>query len=66
MRIKTKERNMENLPFAVWMTFYPLVSSISQYVGFISDRNYSDNVLGITAAINILIWIIVGLLLYEN
>ena len=55
---------MEHLDFVLWMVGYPIASSISNWLGYLSGRKYSDAVHGIAALISISVWVYVGYLLY--
>ena len=57
---------MKNFSFTVWMLFFPLFTSIAEYLVFIEGVTYSQSVETITAIVNIAIWLGVGYLLFEK
>jgi hypothetical protein len=57
---------MRNIAFVIWMLGYSLCSLLHNYFIFLEGKVYSDNVVVISATINIIIWIWIGCLLYER
>ena len=58
---------MKNLVFMLWMLLFPLISIISSYIDSLySVDNYSDGVKAFTALIMIILYVVVGILLYEK
>lgn len=58
---------MRNLPFVIWMVGAPISSSIGQYVNeYLCKHTYSDAVHGIAALITLIVWALVGSILYEK
>lgn len=58
-----------NWPFVAWMLLWPLGNSGGDYLDYLANgsvvKHYSENVLATTAFFILLIWIVVGALLYE-
>lgn len=57
---------MKNLVFVIWMLGYPIVCRIGQYIDYLCNRTYSDSALIFAEIIQGIIWIIIGILLYER
>jgi len=55
---------MLHLDFVAWMLLYPLVGVAEQYVEVKLDKNFSDDVLALSALTKLAIWFYVGYLLY--
>ena len=56
---------MLHLDFVVWMLLYPLVGVAEQYIDKVKpSKNFSDDVLALSALTKLIIWFYVGYLLY--
>lgn len=61
--------NMENIAFVLWLCLFPLTSSVSDYLSakrrkLLNKEDFSDTVNAYSALIMILIWFVVGTMLY--
>lgn len=60
---------MRNLPCALWLVLAPVASRLSDYLDFLAAGNvpqhYSADVRGAAAIIELVVWVVVGSLLYE-
>ena len=71
MEEKTKggREKMKNLVFLIWMILFPIIDDVLNIVRFklnVPMKKYTDTTEGIAALIQILVWLIVGALLYEG
>lgn len=58
---------MRNLPFVIWMLGLPLIKCIDAFVfKYFLEKTYSDDVEVISAIIFLIIWIFIGILVYEK
>lgn len=58
---------MKNLPFVIWMLGFPLTITIDKFVcEYLIKKTYSDSSEAIALIIFLIIWIVVGKLLYEK
>ena len=57
---------MNMLCFVLWMLGYPLVCSIGSYLSYLSGKRYTDGVHGIASLIIIVIWFVVGSLIWSK
>ena len=57
---------MRNFAFVLWMIGFPLATSVGRYLSFLQGENDSLTVEPYTAFAALLIWIFVGILLYEK
>jgi len=58
---------MENLSFAIWMVGFSLTSSISTHLYWLRNKDKYQSeagLYGLTALINLIIWLTVGYALY--
>jgi len=55
---------MENISFVIWMIVYPLGISISSHLSGLRGIKYDDDVIGLAAVLDLIIWVGVGKLLY--
>ena len=63
MKYVMLEIDLSNLIFVIWVIGFPLGCSIQTYL---SERDYSAKTNGISAIIDIIIWVIVACLLFEG
>jgi len=61
---------MENFSFVLWMVLYPLVSSITHYLGYkrlkiFNEDKPSDGAVVFASIIAIFIWAFIGIKLYN-
>jgi len=62
---------MDMMPFVIWMVFYPLVASISSYIAnterlMCNREPYSPDTNAISSIISLIIWISIGIKLFNN
>ena len=57
---------MRNLAFVIWMIGWPAGYSFSEYLGYLRGKSYSEGVEVLNALIFVIIWVAIGILLYEN
>jgi len=58
---------MKQKDFLIWMLGFPIVCSISDFVNnYLIGNIYSDMAEGVTASVTVLIWFIIGNLLYKK
>ena len=57
---------MSMICFLLWMLGYPLVCSIGSYLSYLSGKRYSVQVIGIASLITIVIWFVVGSLIWSK
>lgn len=57
---------MKNIAFVIWMIMYPLTLTASEYVQYLTGKHYSNDVEALSALTNIIIWIYVGIKIYEK
>jgi hypothetical protein len=58
---------MENLPFVIWVLLYPFLWGIYTLISFKVGyhQTFSDEVHVISAVFDLVIWVVVGALLYH-
>ena len=57
---------MNMICFLLWMLGYTLVCSIGSYLSYLSRKRYSVQVIGIASLITIVIWFVVGSLIWSK
>lgn len=58
---------MKNMAFVIWMLLYPLIETVCNYIDYLKNaEKYSADVIVIGAIVNIVVWILVGKILYEK
>ena len=57
---------MRNLVFVIWVLGWPVGGAVSEYLGYLRGKRYSEGVEAFNAIICIIIWILIGFLLYEK
>lgn len=58
---------MKNLAFVLWMLGWPIVVNINEYLYYLTtNKVYSDETEFVSAIINLIIWIGIGVRLYEK
>ena len=59
---------MKNLPFVLWMLFYPLTIELSSYLSYLRTHRTitNPNVMLVGTLICIFIWLFVGYKLYRS
>ncbi len=53
-----------NYDFVLWMLLYPIASSVCGYITFLKNVKYSEGVEGVSAFIELVVYIFVACLLY--
>lgn len=61
---------MENIGFVLWMVLYPIGSAVTSYIGckerkIEGKKPFDSSVTGLTAIVNIAVWIGVGKALFN-
>ena len=61
---------MENIDFVLWMVLYPLGCSAASYLSskeraLMNKEPYTDGNKATVALINLIIWIVIGVILYS-
>jgi hypothetical protein len=59
---------MNHIDFIFWMIVYPFTITISQTIDYKWGRGkqYSENAVAFASLANTIIWLVVGLLLFNN
>ncbi len=60
---------MKNLVFVIWMICFPAIETILKIISHkvgLPKENFSSGVEGMAALIYIIIWFVIGSLLYER
>jgi hypothetical protein len=57
---------MDNLSFVLWMVLYPVSKSLVRFIDKHSSHKYKDGLNIIFDIINFIIWVSVGILLYNE
>ena len=57
---------MRNTLFVLWLLFYPLTGSISEYLRYLEGKKFTNIEEGIAATIDIFIFTVIALILYEK
>lgn len=58
---------MKNLPCVLWLLGYPLTVTLGRYVNeYLLKKTYSNGVEALAEVITLIIWVLVGIRLYQG